>query len=78
VDQTDVAIGWEGLLIVDSLLFSLTLRKAYQICRENGTVWIGKSLLFVFFRDGEIKLAPVGSRDDNTDSTDIAGSIYFL
>ncbi|KIK52286.1 hypothetical protein GYMLUDRAFT_969671 [Collybiopsis luxurians FD-317 M1] len=53
-DASKVAIGWEGLLIVDSLLFSLTLRKAYQICRENGTVWIGKSLLFVFFRDGSI------------------------
>jgi hypothetical protein len=43
------AIAWIGVLVFDSVLFSLTLYKAFKIGR-------GVNLLYVIVRDGALSL----------------------
>ncbi|KAE9391893.1 hypothetical protein BT96DRAFT_291426 [Gymnopus androsaceus JB14] len=55
-DAAKTAIGWEGLFLFDLLLFSMTVRKAYQMRRESevNTGKMGGSLFSVVVRDGSI------------------------
>ncbi|KAF9070479.1 hypothetical protein BDP27DRAFT_1446969 [Rhodocollybia butyracea] len=53
-NAASIAIGWEGLLIVDSILFAMTMRKAYQTHFSLSGIKVGRSLLSVIIRDGSI------------------------
>ncbi|KAJ3745835.1 hypothetical protein DFH05DRAFT_1524106 [Lentinula detonsa] len=49
-----MAIGWEGILLLDTILFVLTLWKAYHNRLAMGTSRVGVSLFSVVVRDGTI------------------------
>ncbi|KAJ3786456.1 hypothetical protein GGU10DRAFT_386612 [Lentinula aff. detonsa] len=49
-----MAIGWEGILLLDTILFALTLWKAYHNRLAMGTSRVGVSLFSVVVRDGTI------------------------
>ncbi|KAJ3931243.1 MAG: hypothetical protein NXY57DRAFT_1008362 [Lentinula lateritia] len=49
-----MAIGWEGILLLDTILFALTLWKGYHHRLPIGTNRLGVSLFAVVVRDGSI------------------------
>ncbi|KAJ4479726.1 hypothetical protein C8J55DRAFT_489364 [Lentinula edodes] len=49
-----MAIGWEGILLLDTILFALTLLKGYHHRLPIGTSRLGVSLFAVVVRDGSI------------------------
>ncbi|KAJ3825715.1 hypothetical protein F5880DRAFT_1550247, partial [Lentinula raphanica] len=48
------ALGWEGILLLDTILFVLTLWKAYHSHLPASTSRVGVSLFVVIVRDGEV------------------------
>lgn len=68
--------GWEGLLIVDFILFALILYKAHRMHLESGTTRTRISLVSVIVRDGEaFTIFDTNMTHPNISSQ---GSIYFL
>ncbi|KAF9066683.1 hypothetical protein BDP27DRAFT_1404260 [Rhodocollybia butyracea] len=53
-DGSTTAVGWEGLMVADAILFSLTIRKAYQVHFSLSGIKVGRSLLSVVVRDGSL------------------------
>jgi len=53
-NTAQMAIGWEGLLVVDTIMFALTVYKACRVHLQIGTIRIGRSLFSVVVRDGSI------------------------
>ncbi|KAF9063554.1 hypothetical protein BDP27DRAFT_1426811 [Rhodocollybia butyracea] len=51
-NASSTAVGWEGLLIVDSILFAMTMRKAWQTKFLLSGINIQRSLFSVVVRDG--------------------------
>ncbi|KAJ3905901.1 hypothetical protein F5879DRAFT_921065 [Lentinula edodes] len=56
-----MAIGWEGILLLDTILFALTLWKGYHHRLPIGTNRLGVSLFAVVVRDGSIYFFIVAS-----------------
>ncbi|KAJ3833113.1 hypothetical protein F5878DRAFT_633502 [Lentinula raphanica] len=55
------ALGWEGILLLDTILFVLTLWKAYHSHLPASTSRVGVSLFVVIVRDGSIYFLVIAS-----------------
>ncbi|KAJ4470177.1 hypothetical protein J3R30DRAFT_3712028 [Lentinula aciculospora] len=56
-----MAVGWEGILLIDTILFALTLWKAYHSRLPVGTSRVGVSLFAVVVRDGSVYFLIIAS-----------------
>ncbi|KIK54768.1 hypothetical protein GYMLUDRAFT_249277 [Collybiopsis luxurians FD-317 M1] len=82
ITSVQVAAAWEALFLYDSMLFGITLHRAYKTRHELRVIrQIRVPLIIIILRDGKDLYSPspyvVGLNKESFHILDLIGSVYF-